>query len=400
MTDAATAAGLARYRALLAVPHAPRLIGSALVARMPMGMVPLALLLLVRDSGGSYAAAGLVSGSYFVALAVGAPIAGRLVDRTGHGRILLRRAFLFPGLLAGICVLAAFDAPVGALAVCAAAAGALLPPVGASLRALWPHVLEGPELRSSAYALEAALQEVFFVVGPLLVALLATFVSPVAALAVAAAAGGVGTLAFASTAPVRAARPEEEPDVRGALGALESVGVRTIVAFSLCGGISFGAFEVAAPAFSEAHAGSAARGGLALALFAGGSLVGGLVSGSRSAPPARSLRFAAVAFAGALALPVLADSLVVLAALAFVAGIPIAPAFAASYRLVDAVARRGTAAEAFAWISTAVATGIAAGTSAGGALVDARGVDAAFLLACGAAAAGAAVVLLGRGLER
>ena len=50
-----------------------------------MGMVGLALLLLVREQGGGYAAAGAVSGAYFVATAIGAPIAGRLVDRTRAG---------------------------------------------------------------------------------------------------------------------------------------------------------------------------------------------------------------------------------------------------------------------------------------------------------------------------
>ena len=64
-------------------------------------MIGLALLLLVRENGGSYAAAGAVSGAYFVATAVGAPIAGRLVDRRGQTRILLPRALIFPALLLG-----------------------------------------------------------------------------------------------------------------------------------------------------------------------------------------------------------------------------------------------------------------------------------------------------------
>ena len=93
-----------------------------------MGMVGLALLLLVREQGGSYAAAGAVSGAYFVATAVGAPIAGRLVDRRGQARILLPRALIFPALLVCVCALALLDAPLALIGGGAAAAGALMPP--------------------------------------------------------------------------------------------------------------------------------------------------------------------------------------------------------------------------------------------------------------------------------
>src|ERR687897_2526356 len=111
-TKAAPPLGLARYRALFHVPHVRRLVLSGLLARLPMGMVGLALLLLVRERGGSYAAAGAVSGAYFVATAVGAPVAGRVVDRRGQTRILLPRAVVFPGLLGAVCAMALLDAPL------------------------------------------------------------------------------------------------------------------------------------------------------------------------------------------------------------------------------------------------------------------------------------------------
>lgn len=148
----------------------------------------------------------------------------------------------------------------------------------------------------------------------------------------------------------------------------------------------------------ETH-GGAELGGIPLALFAGGSLVGGLVAGARSTShPLRLLRLAAVFLVVALVPPLLAGSLAVLAVLVFLAGLPIAPGFAASYSLIDAAARRGTAAEAFAWIGTAISTGIAAGTALGGLLVDAVSVRAGFGL--GLCGAGLAVIFAaaGRGL--
>ena len=398
MTEVVPPLGLARYRALFQVPYVRRLVLSGLLARLPMGMIGLALLLLVRENGGSYAAAGLVSGAYFVATAAGAPIAGRLVDTRGQTRILLPRAVLFPALLLGVCALAQLEAPLAAVAVCAAAAGALMPPVGASLRALWPRMFGDAEMRAAAYALEASLQEISFVVGPLLVALLTAAASPVLALVVAAAVSGVGTTLIALAQPVREWRPDER-HAGSILGALESPGVVTIITLSVCLGAGFGATEVGFPAFAEGH-GGAELGSIPLALFAGGSLVGGLVAGARvTASPVRMLRLSAVLLAFGLALPLLGWSLLSMSVLAFLAGVPIAPVVMAAYGLIDAVAKRGTAAEAFAWITTAVFGGFSAGMALGGTLIDALGVRASFGFAVGAVAVGAILVAVGPGLD-
>jgi MFS family permease len=400
VTEAVPPLGLARYRALFHVPHVRRLVLSGQLARLPMGMVGLALLLLVREQGGSYAAAGAVSGAYFIATAIGAPIAGRLVDRRGQARILLRRAVIFPALLGGVCALALLDAPLVLIGACAAVAGVLMPPVGSSLRALWPRLFADDDLRAAAYALEASLQEITFVAGPLLVALLTAAVSPALALGVAAAAGGIGTTLVALAQPVLAWRPEEERHAASILGALESRGVVTIVSLSACLGLGFGGTEVGFPAFAEGH-GGAELGSIPLSLFAGGSLVGGLVAGARvTLTPVRLLRVSSVLLALGLALPLIGWSLPSMAVLAFLAGLPIAPVVMSAYGLIDAVAARGTAAEAFAWISTAVFAGFSVGMALGGTLIDTYGVKASFVLATAAACLGALLVAVGPGLEQ
>ncbi len=123
MTEVVPPLGLARYRALFQRPYVRRLVLSGLLARLPMGMIGLALLLLVRENGGSYAAAGAVSGALFVATAVGAPIAGRLVDRRGQTRVLLLARVIFPALLFGSARSRCSTRRSRSVAVCAAAAG-------------------------------------------------------------------------------------------------------------------------------------------------------------------------------------------------------------------------------------------------------------------------------------
>lgn len=399
MDEVTTPVGFARYGALFRVPQTRRLILSGLLARMPIGMVPLSLILVIRESGAGFAVAGSVSGAYFVAAAIGAPIAGRLVDRRGATRLLLMRAAVVPALLLAVGGLALADAPVLAIAASAALAGALLPPVGSALRSLWPRLLTGKELLSSAYALEASLLEIVFVVGPALVALLAAVASPVVAIVVAAAACGIGTAVFALTPAMRAWQPEEERHATSIFGALESPGVRTVVLFATFCGLAFGGTEVGMPGFAEAR-GAVELGGIPLALFAAGSLVGGLVAGARTVGhPLRLLRLSAALLVVGLALPLLATSLAMLSVLAFVAGLPIAPAFTATFGLVDHVAKRGTAAESFAWIGTAISTGIAVGTAAGGALIDVSGPRAAFAFGVGGAFLAAILAAFGPGLE-
>jgi len=90
--------------------------------------------------------------------------------------------------------------------------------------------------------------------------------------------------------------------------------------------------------------------------------------------------------AGHLALVAAAGSVLALAAVLLIAGAAIAPTYAIVYAMVDRVAPEGTVTEAFAWLSTAVAIGAAAGAASAGAVADHAGPAAAFALAGGAGA--------------
>ena len=377
--------GTRHYSELLGLPHARAMLGWSLLGRLPLGMAPLSLLFLVRGEGWSYGAAGVVVAVYAMAVGVGAPVAGRQVDRFGPTPVLRIRAVAYAFFALSVVALAVLDAGLVPIAVVAALAGLALPPLSSTVRIVWPR-LAPDELRSTAYALEASLQEVFFVGGPLLAAVLAT-VSPAAGLAAAGVASLVGATATALLPPVRET-PRSRTGAAGLLGALASRGVRTVVLYAATIGVGFGSVELAMPAFAEAH-GSRELGGLALASFSGGSLVGGLMAGMR--PPRSVLRrfgLGSFAMAAALLGLLLAVSIPTLCVLAFVAGLPIAPTIGALYSLIDRSARPGTAAESFAWFGTAVSIGIAAGSVLAGVLVDERGVRAAF-------AAGAAIAFCG-----
>ena len=393
MPETTEARGVARYRELFANQYAARLLAWSIVARLPMGMAALALVLLVRGMGASYGEAGLVAAAYSIAVAVGAPYGGRQVDRRGPGRVLRRRTVLFPVLFGCVAVLGEAGAPIAAIAAASAAAGLPFAPVGAALRSIWPTVV-GADGAKTAYALDAALQEVVFVGGPLLVAILAS-ISPVAAVGGAAVIAGVGTYAFSRLPPVRNAGPAEQRH-SSRLGALSAVGVRTMALLSLCLGLGFGAVEIAVPAFAEAE-GNRALAGIALAGFSAGSLVGGLLAALRpSSDERRRIIIGTFALAGIMALPLAARSIGSMALLLFLAGLPIAPVVAAIYAQISRVAAAGSVAEAFSWFGTAVSIGLAGGSVAGGWLIDSDGWQAAVLLGVACLGVGAVLTTLRR----
>ncbi len=393
MSGAPEARGVARYRELFGNQYAAQLFGWSIVARLPMGMAALALVLLVRGAGAGYGQAGVVAAAYAIAVAIGAPYGGRQVDRGGPRLVLRRRMVLFPALFGLVAVLGLVGAPIAAIAAAAAAAGLTFAPVGSALRSIWPTVV-GTDGAKTAYALDAALQEVIFVGGPLLVAILA-LTSPVAAVAGAAVIAAVGTYAFSRLPPVRDAVPAAERH-SARFGALSAIGVRTIALLSLSLGLGFGAVEIAVPAFAEAE-GNRALAGIALAGFSAGSLVGGLLAGLRpSSDERRRIIFGTFVLTGAMALPLAAGSVSTMAMLLFLAGLPIAPVVAAMYAQIGRVAAAGSIAEAFSWFGTAVSIGIAGGSVAGGWLIDTNSWRAAVLLGVACLGVGALLTALRR----
>ena len=151
--------------------------------------------------------------------------------------------------------------------------------------------------------------------------------------------------------------------------------------------------EIGFPALAEAQ-GSRELGGLALAAFSTGSLVGGIAAGMQAAPdPVRRFVLFAPLIGCGMLLLVGAWSVPTLALLAFVAGLPIAPTIAAAYGIIDRVAHVSSIAESFAWFGTSVAFGAASGIAIGGLVVDQLGVRWTFVAGSSMAFLGAASVL-------
>ncbi len=356
-----TAVSSPRVRTVLRAPQVSRVLIASQVGRLPLASGPLALLLFARQSL-SLTAAGLLVAAYTAAMAVSAPLLARTVDRWRQPPVLWASA-LVSG--AGFVVVAAGGHRIPVAALGAALAGIGTPPLEACLRALWPDLL-APEIVPAAYALDIAVQEMIFVVGPLTTVAAVAIGGPTAGLLTAAVLQLAGTAVFAVTPAVRSWRGV--PAVRHWAGPLRSHRLALMLAGVGCVGLAIGSIPVALTGYAEA-AGNTSLSGWLLAAQAIGALTGGLLyTRARPGGPLRLPLLAgvlAMGFVPLLAIPGPAP----MAVLLVVSGLALPPLLTAVFLTADRLAPAGTVAEAFAWVATAFAVGSAVGAATAGLLV-------------------------------
>jgi MFS family permease len=379
---------IARYRAVLANPGSLRLYVTGVFARLPQGMSGLATLLLVREATHSYAIAGLAVGVQAIASAIAGPWQGRLVDRHGRGRVLLPWATAQAALYVALVVCAHAGAPGAVLVVIAAAIGAALPAIAPAVRALLRAVIVDASDRESAYALESVVQELIWITGPLAVGVVIALGSPDLALLICAGLSLAGTGFFVTMPASRERPPTPAQSTSGGLRALPEL--RALLLPIGLMGFAIGSTEVGLPSLAL-HAGSRASTGLLLAMWSLGSMIGGLLHGSREWNLDLADRYGRL-LAGAVvcAAPLMfAHSIAFGLVGALLTGLTIAPVFSCQYALVGRVVPDGAETEAFTWMSSALIAGIAGGSALGGALIGPGGVSAPFIISCGALAVAA-----------
>ncbi|MDQ3166422.1 MAG: MFS transporter [Actinomycetota bacterium] len=367
------------YRRILRLPGAMAFSGAGLVARLPISMLSLGIVILVSARTGSYALAGSISAAEVLAAAIVSPLQGRLVDRFGQARVLLAAASLFAVGVAALVVSVEQRWPTPLPHVCAVISGAAFPQIGSSIRARWRHIVPDRSMLDTAFAFEAVVDEMVFIIGPVLVTFLATNVDPLAGVASTAVLCLVGTLLLAVQ---RSTQPPIGRDDSTGLGA--PLGWRVLAPLVLAAvglGSLFGGTEVVTVAFAEA-AGDASDAGWLLALWATGSLVAGLVTGSltlRRSPLAR-LRLGAIMLTAVMAPLVFAPTIAWVAVLLLFAGLAISPTLVATISLVEQCVPPARLTEGIAWVTAGIATGIAPGAAIGGAVIDAAGPTAGFVV--------------------
>lgn len=363
------------YAECLRQRHVKHLVTTNIIGRLPNGMGPLAVALFLRSQGFDYAAVGMLAALYGVAAAIGGPFLGRFVDLHGQARVLLismavsTLGFLLLSMTGPRQVLPA--------AVSIALAGLCTPPLEPCLRSLWPAVLNSTRSVNAAYALDAALQEVIFVAGPLLVIGFVNTLGTHGAVIMTGLVALVGTLGFVAAPPVRTWR--SEPREADWAGPLRSGSLRRLLLGFMFVGATIGLLNIAVVAYSEAER-STTLSGLILGANALGALIGGLAYGMRQWPGSAPVRLTWLMLGLAIGYLPLAFTPPpgLILPLAVLSGLSLAPALACAFAVVGAVVPTGTSTEAFAWLITIFMMGNAIGTSIGGAVLENWTLGAAF----------------------
>ncbi|MFD4577188.1 MFS transporter [Streptomyces sp. NPDC058417] len=355
------------YRRLLTVPGARAFTAGNLLARLPAGMFGVSAVVMIAGTRGSYALAGAVTATGLATMALTAPWIARLVDRYGQARIAVPATLCaaLGSLALVLCVRT--GAPDWTL-FAAYAATATTPNTGGMSRARWNHLLKGdPERLHTANSFEQAVDELCFMVGPVLAAFLCGTLFPEAGTLVATFLLVSGVLIFTAQ---RSTEPPPHPRTAAA-SPLRAPGVPPLLVCCLALGAVFGAMEVTTIAFADAR-GHASAAGLVLALQAAGSCAAGLVYGAvrPSGPAARRHPRTVAAMAVLLTLPLLAagaaGSLPLLAGALLVAGMATAPTMVTTMALVQERTPVGRLNEGMTLAVTGLLGGIAVGSASAG----------------------------------
>lgn len=392
---------MAGYRDLLRTPGVARIIIAQLVARFPNGMTSLAILMHVEQVTGSYGAAGLVLAATSVGQAIAGPVTSRWMGKWGTRRVLLLTLIVCALSITAIATLDLFFpadstvVPAGGVfppiltpfMILGVLAGLSTPPIQSAVRTIYPKMVNSRQL-TPLFSLDASLQEIIWIIAPVLITFISTQISTTVGLFVIVAILVFGGGWFIFLPEVGRVRIPQSRRGLGKVLAKPAVLLATVVGFLLIGACA--AVEAGVVA-TFGHGGLEA--GLVLAVFSVGSLAGGLLSGSIPIGQWAMARRMLIVTAGLAVTPLFVNALwsgqaIGIGIALTVAGIGVAPALAVLFAMTTASVKFSDTAEAFGWVATGQLIGAAAGSAVAGFLIDGIGPQGAYIAAAAFAAVG------------
>ena len=386
---------LNKYRQAFAGNAAWRFSTAGFIARLPVSMVGIGILMYVEAERGSYAIAGAVSGSISIAAAIGGPLSSRLVDKLGQHRVLPIQILLIVICSMALVLLIPSNVPAPYLFIFSIGSGLAYPSIGALVRSRWTALLVSGPILLTAFSIESMIDELIFIVGPTIAATTSVKIHPAAPQVIAMfllAGGGLWLASMRnSEPPINKHQGKHGKPVILQNGLIYMWGVHIAI------GMFFGAVETSIIAFTKI-AGQPIFGGIVMAVWAFGSLLGGFVYGGlhfRSALQNQLIVVSLLLVPATVAM-VFVESILALALLSIAAGIGISPLLIASAAITQRRSPVGRTTEAIASMYAGIGLGFAFAAAMAGWLIDNRGTSYSFALGAFATLFTFAITVIGR----
>ncbi|WLT08049.1 hypothetical protein RAM19_08055 [Bartonella apihabitans] len=169
------------YRELFRKPGTVAFSVTGVFARIPISMISIGIMTMFAIEGLDYATAGLVSASYVLSNALITPQISKLADEYGQARVARPALFISFLSLCGLLIAAHYKAPLFILIIAAILIG-FMPSFGSFVRTRWSQLYHGSPLLRSAFAYESIVDELIFMVGPIIAIELTNHLFPAACL--------------------------------------------------------------------------------------------------------------------------------------------------------------------------------------------------------------------------
>ncbi len=378
------------YREIFKVPGTVAFTVSGAMTRSTMSTIGLSMVLCLNSLYNEWTSAGLMSAVFVLSSAIITPFIARLFDKYGQKKVGLIIAPIQFILLLAFAAAAYMRAPLPFLFVLVVPIGFTMYSVGALVRTRWAWALndKSEDYLNTAYSWEAAIDEIIFIVGPILAATISTSHPPISTIIPFILFGAINFIGALIFYNLKSANPP-------AVLSLQQVNVEEDIAdttheelrnrnillypgmlFLVLGIIlfnsTFSAFDVTMTAVMKSlnlyH-----YTGFMLATIAVGSLIGALVFGSRTHKHNswhRMMLFMVVLSAGVAGVAMSLPFIPLAAVFGVVAGVCVAPAYATANLVMRQTAPANKLTEGLSWISTGGALGASLGSAVSGVALD------------------------------
>lgn len=375
---------LTPYRKLFATPGGLAFSITGLVARLPISMTFLSVTFIVLHEINSYTLAGVISSGAALTNAAFSPMWSRKADQLGQAKVLRSTvpSYIIFGLLFIYTITHNF--PTIIWMGCIFIAEAFLPNFGGLVRRRWLHTLEdkkdGRQLINTAYSFEALVDEIVFIVGPLIASAAAISIAPQAGMYFAFSFMSVGTGLYILQ---KRSEPPPHPKVKSArrTAVLSIPYVQAVFLPYIFLGVFFASTTLSIIAFTDQLD---ARGstGILLAIWSAGSAVAAIINGAIKLKITNGQKFIFLMIAMFfLTIPLLfVESILVLGIVLFLSGLGVAPILISGYAIVENSVSLAKITETFAWILAGLQIGNALPGPISGYIIDNYGASKSFIV--------------------